>query len=59
MESLQRCPTRLAGATSRAIQSKGSWLKVEKLSAVASLIALVMGISVTLGGSLPFLGHAH
>lgn len=47
------------GATSRAMQSRGSWFKLEKLSAVASLVALLMGLSVVLGAQfhLPWLSH--
>lgn len=53
------CP---AGATSKAIQSRGKWFRVERLSGIASLIALVMGLAVVFGWSTSFSffgAHSH
>ena len=54
-------PCHDAGATSSAMKAKGGWFKAERLSAIASGIAIIMGLFIATGGtvSLPFLSHSH
>ena len=50
----------IAGATSSAMKSRGG-LKVERLSAIASGVAVIMGLTIACGGSfgLPTFAHSH